>query len=388
MADTASKIFFLVLLFSIILVNACCAQKQTCNEDLKNFLAEAPSLLQQGRLPQVDSALNKLEAGCGKNEYSIRLRHLMLINRGAFTNVDFALKDYQTVMSYLEGYRFTTLMDTVHEAPSALYDIYFGEPQLIFTFDSSIVNFATQILEKPEIKNLPNCDLRKTVLFVYSNDLRQFRDAITTPGCESRIAKMYQGQLSSVSKKALVDVALISGYWIPYGENKILGHHPSLGFLFGFGKKKMIYDLAMEFRFGRPKQPYITQYQGAPLQTRHYFGGYIGLDVGYELRSYATSKLYFLAGVAMDGFDAVKGSKTVKGKSLFSLNLNGGMGWRWFMQDGTYLGFELRHNFNHYTNPGGTDLSGNSLTGRLLIGLLKNDEKKRQTDYLTRLIKP
>jgi hypothetical protein len=90
----------------------------------------------------------------------------------------------------------------------------------------------------------------------------------------------------------------------------------------------------------------------------------------------------------LDGFDAVKGSKNVEGKSFFSLNINAGLGWRWLTRDGTYLGFEMRHNFNNYDNPGGTDLSGNSLTGRMLIGILKNDSKKRQTDYLKRLMAP
>ncbi|MFN7328073.1 MAG: hypothetical protein ACK5UP_01055, partial [Bacteroidota bacterium] len=184
----------------------------------------------------------------------------------------------------------------------------------------------------------------------------------------------------SVERKAMVDVALIFGYWTPYGNNEILGSKPSFGVLFGWGKKKMLYDIVMEFRFGSPKQEYTIQYNGSPTKTSHYFGGYIGFDFAYEIKKYERSTLYLLGGIALDGFDAVKGSKTQKGQSFFSLNLNGGLGWRVFSRDGAYAGVELRHNFNNYSNPGGTDLSGNSVTARLLVGLLKNDSRKRQLD--------
>jgi hypothetical protein len=100
---------------------------------------------------------------------------------------------------------------------------------------------------------------------------------MNTPGCDSRIAKIYQGQLESVSRKAMVDAALIVGYWVPYGKNETLGQHPSFGFLFGMGKQKMLYDLVMEFRFGSPDQPYQVRYMGAPCQSNHYFGGLLVL---------------------------------------------------------------------------------------------------------------
>lgn len=387
MFSPLARILSVVSLLWVITLTPTMAQKGKCQDKLKEFLVQIPNLFEAGEKAKIDSTLDELHESCGSNEYSVRLKHLISIDHGTFSDVDFTLKDYQAVMSYIEDYRFTSLMDSVHEAPSLLYRVYFGEPELIFAFDRFTVKLALLILGKPEINSLPDCDLRKTLLYAYSNNLLKFRSAITNSDCHSRMAKGYQGQVESVSKKAMVDAALIVGYWIPYGKNEILGQHPSLGFLFGFGKKRMLYDLAMEFRFGSPNQPYTIQYKGAPLQTSHYFGGYIGFDIAYELKNYHVSKLYLLGGVALDGFDAVKGSKTVEGKSFFSLNVNGGVGWRLFSRDGAYLGLELRHNFNNYNNSGGTDLSGNSLTGRLLIGLLKNDSKKRQMDYLNRLVK-
>jgi hypothetical protein len=374
------------LLLAIVSITAF-PQTNRCAEQLKEFLTTAPQLHQKKMFAALDSLTRETESRCGKNEYTSRLKQLLLIEQNEFKDVNFTLSDYQTVMAYVEDYRFRVLMDSVHENPEELFNAYFGFPELVSSFDHFTATLAEKMLDQSGTINFEQCDTRTTLLLAYAHRLGELNAALLNPSCPSRLAKVYQGQIKSVERKAMVDVALIFGYWTPYGNNEILGSKPSFGVLFGWGKKKMLYDIVMEFRFGSPKQEYTIQYNGSPTKTSHYFGGYIGFDFAYEIKKYERSTLYLLGGIALDGFDAVKGSKTQKGQSFFSLNLNGGLGWRVFSRDGAYAGVELRHNFNNYSNPGGTDLSGNSVTARLLVGLLKNDSRKRQLDYLERITK-
>ncbi|MFM8913360.1 MAG: hypothetical protein ACKOE6_10685, partial [Flammeovirgaceae bacterium] len=216
----------------------------------------APELHQQGMFTELDSLIADSESRCGRNEYTARLKQLLLIERHEFREVDFTLKDYQVVMAYVEDYRFRILMDSVHENPHQLFKTYFGLPELIFSFDKFTAQLSEKLLNDPAPIGSEQCDTRTTMLLAYANRLTELRAALLNPACTSRLARTYQGQLKSVERKAMVDVALISGYWMPYGNNEILGSHPSFGLLFGWGKKKMLYDIVLDFRFGSPKQEY------------------------------------------------------------------------------------------------------------------------------------
>lgn len=65
-------------------------------------------------------------------------------------------------------------------------------------------------------------------------------------------------------------------------------------------------------------------------------------------------------------------------KSLNSLNLNLGIGFRNYFQNRTYWGFEARYNFVNFKNTGGTDLTGNTISIRLNLGLSRNYNMDRK----------
>ncbi|NUO81616.1 hypothetical protein HUU05_16215 [candidate division KSB1 bacterium] len=93
-----------------------------------------------------------------------------------------------------------------------------------------------------------------------------------------------------------------------------------------------------------------------------------------------------LAGLGWDGFDAIESDKNRKAKSINSLNVNLGLGYRQFFKPYSthYLSLEGRYNFVNYATHGGSDLSGNTITLRLIYGQLGNARKNnrlRTFDY-------
>jgi hypothetical protein len=165
--------------------------------------------------------------------------------------------------------------------------------------------------------------------------------------------------------------AVTSGVWIPTGWNDRLGVHPALGMIVGVWSNRMLYQLNTEFRFLDAANSYTVMYEGAPLTQKKYFGGYLGMHVGYAVVCMPMNTVYVLTGCAYDGFDAVDGDDTHQALTINSLNVNFGAGIHHFGKKGGLLGVELTYDIINYNNPGGTPLNGNAITLRLSVGFLE-----------------
>ena len=102
--------------------------------------------------------------------------------------------------------------------------------------------------------------------------------------------------------------------------------------------------------------------------TDHFFGGYFGLDGGYNFYSKNLNHFDLLVGAGLDGFDALKIDNEVE-KSINSFNYNFGLGYRRDLGQYTYIGIDLKHNFFSYSNEKGTNLDGYASTFRLKFGI-------------------
>jgi hypothetical protein len=98
------------------------------------------------------------------------------------------------------------------------------------------------------------------------------------------------------------------------------------------------------------------------------------------------NEIDLLGGIGLDGMDVLNIGKPEDPnritKSLNSLNLNLGIGFRHYFQNRTYWGIEARYNFVNFKNTGGTDLTGNTISIRLNIGLSRNYYADRRLMFL------
>ena len=189
-------------------------------------------------------------------------------------------------------------------------------------------------------------------------------------------AEVHSANLRSKSKTPVeryLGWAATTGLWIPQGNSRLsLGIHPSIGIMVDGWYGKVVYDFAVEFRFIKAERDYTVLYQGAQEKTNHYFGGFMGLHVGYAFLNTVNNSVYGLGGFGLDGFDAIEqDSQHEHSVSINAFNKNLGIGIRHFDNKGRFIGIEILYNFVNYKNPCGTPLDGNGFSVRLLFGRVR-----------------
>lgn len=195
----------------------------------------------------------------------------------------------------------------------------------------------------------------------------------------------YQNEVNKYAKKSDFHVAWITGLWIPTGKLQTLGTHPEFGLILGGKTKKISYDLVMSFRVGKSKNSYSVKISNdSVVQSDYYLGGYFGCDLGYDLFYKSGHDFQILGGIGWDGFDAIEGDvdNDIQGVSLGALNLNAGLGYRYFLTNSFYLGLRTKYNFVDYSSSGKVDLKGNTISIQFIIGGLGNAMKYNHLDAL------
>jgi len=71
-----------------------------------------------------------------------------------------------------------------------------------------------------------------------------------------------------------------------------------------------------------------------------------------------------------------------KSHLISSLNTNFGLGYRYFYKNGEYIGLQGKYNIVNFSNPGGTNFSGNTLTISLIVGGFFNEKKSNALNQL------
>jgi hypothetical protein len=147
----------------------------------------------------------------------------------------------------------------------------------------------------------------------------------------------------------------------------------------------MQYDLTLLLRFTKAREKYVYRQDGVFDTTDHFFGGYIGLDIGYELFTAGSSQFELLGGIGYDGFDTKNtDNNNQDGHSIGSLNLNIGFRHKLFVNKyrDWYVGVQGRYNIVKYGTDGGSDLSGNTFSIQLVIGRINNRTFRYYADAL------
>jgi hypothetical protein len=170
-------------------------------------------------------------------------------------------------------------------------------------------------------------------------------------------------------------VNLYAGTWVPTGALALVGKHPFIGFRIGFARDRMRYFIDLNFKFLKSANDYYVPKGDSLYRTNHFFGGYVGAGISYEIFRNSSHCLDLQVSVGYDGFDAIAvkdgDSKPVVSKSLGSLNVNGGVGYKFYFGEYTtieHCGLDIRYNYLNYRNRGGTPLTGGALMVGLVLG--------------------
>ncbi len=351
----------------------------TCFDVAYNAFELIPQYHQRGDLDSVLVFVNYWEKRCGVSEYSQRVRTLFDIERIVFDESKIDAAFFETLTSFVSYTSWKNGIDSANYNPYESYHRFFEDPNLVLSFDTYTSLWARDLL----FRMINKCDEEYQILTLYAEKIDTFYALLNENSCPgSKMGSIYRMKLNEYKKLPDFDWGLIAGYWIPQGNASLLGNHPSLGIYGGLQTKRWLINCTILFRFFAAENEYFVIEDGVELETDHFFGGYIGADIGYQLMKSDKSRLYALSGIAFDGFDALAGDEDEPSKTINSLNLNLGIGYRQFITDRFYIGVEARQNFVNYKNSGGTDLSGNTQSIRLLFGFMDNAIKNQRLKNL------
>jgi hypothetical protein len=156
--------------------------------------------------------------------------------------------------------------------------------------------------------------------------------------------------------------------------------HPDLGCMVGVKYKRINIDLTITFKFLKSQNGYYAarvHSDSSVVFTDKFFGGYFGIEGGYDLWRKNGQELQLLGGIGLDGFDAINEDKNrgYKAESTWTYNFNFGIGHRYYLSNSLYLGLRGKYNVVNYASNNVVGFSGNPITVSFVVGGLSNKLK-------------
>jgi len=379
------------LLFVLLLISTTAFAQRNIDQELmvqtpncENVAFNSSRLIEhyfgQKNYDSINVVFNRWEEFCGTTEPLFRLKVLHQIQIGKYSE-DWIDKEY--LMNFI--YLYLDRLDYSKQPNAKLiyerYKIPFGYITFNSPFDDLTVIWANSLLEHDNL--LP---VERAFCLLYSNQTEAFWKMMKNKQLSgTKLQEEYALQVGKTKKMVEGNFGFMTGLMLPFSNLKdVVGVKPIFGFQFGLKQNKLQYDLTMLLRSGKTKQEYLIIYQGEPKMTDYYFGGYVGLDVDYELWKNKKKEFDLLTGIAYDGFDAVESDteKNIKGKSINSLNLNLGLGFRFYGKGMNYWGVQTKYNIVNYINKQGTDFSGDYISLIVSYNFFGNIRKRSMMERL------
>lgn len=318
--------------------------------------------------------LNDWQTTCGPGEPITRTRILLAISDHAFDENIYDSTIVNDILNYMQR------MES--KSPAKLYQdypAYFGFVPIRDAYDYFTQSLADSLLSREfdSPLELLFCQFYANIV---TNPLKEIKN---NPLYDNTVLKsVYMGEVQKILEKPDYNLNFLAGIWIPTGHASILGKHPEIGLQAGAKYHKMMYNLTLSIKFIDTPGYYTVLKDGAKDSTTYFLGGYLGLNIERELLKFKKNEFGLLWGVGYDGFETLRTdlntSESTTGKTIKSLNMNFGLGYRYFYKPGKYIGFQAKYNILNYNNHGGTNLIGDCLTFSITMGALSNPDKENE----------
>lgn len=362
-------------------------------EDVKlNIMTLAPKLYSQGKTDTIKQLLDYYERNFAQNSLFSPLSYLIKIKERNFAEelrTRYSVYPSWNDTAYYNTYIITFLKDFKTLCANMAKPNYYGENvrEAYIPYLSFIGHLATDLQSIPDLASAEHFLLR-----FYANPTDSILASLKDPEYNgTRVQRLWLAQFLAPRKSddvSGISLGIASGAWVPTGNLSLLGTHPYAGFIVGGRGRKFGIDANVSFRFLRAHNNYNVTVDNVGYNTHYYLGAFVGLDGNYELKRKGKNALEVLGGVAWDGFDALPGSnddKEAPTKTIGSLNLNLGIGYRLFLTQGvhlparwqrtarpeyrtSFLAIQAKFNYLNYHNEGGTALNGNAFTIGIIYG--------------------
>lgn len=344
----------------------------TCHDIALNGMDLIVAYHKANQYDRLNQVLDYWEAKCGMSEALMRMKILMAIQENQFSESVYNQLIMQDIMLYMNR-----PLDLENQEG-------LNKQQKIFAKKVTLYNAFTQTLAEQLLPQQRPKTLEHFFCALYADQINNPLETLKQLEKPSRLETYYQKAIDQYRSLPDFYTTICTGVWMPQQKAQLLGNHPYLGGGVGWQQQKMRYLISIIFRFSDAPNSYQTIYQGNLVTTNHFFSGYFGLDLERTLLRHQKHQWEALGGIAIDGFDTIKPEQKSKeeGRSINSLNVNIGLGYKYFYDKKAFMGLNAKYNFVNYKNTGGTNLAGNTVSIGFLWGLLQNDRKESALNAL------
>ena len=293
----------------------------SCADIFNNVSYLIPEYYEKENKDTLQAIIAYWENRCGISEALVRCKILLSIDEGNFSENLYN----DNILNMLRDEKIINTRN--------LFRNYWDD----YSYDGLLTKFTTALAQKLlETKEVSA--IEKFFLNVYANDFTpDFQILESDDFNGTRIKELYIQEKKACNQTMYFNGELMAGVWIPQGNLTVIGAHPFLGVRPGLKYKKMIASLTLGFKFIESRNKYQVFADNVIWDTNHFFGGYIGLDIDYELFRLKKNSIGVIGGIALDGFDTLNdkkdSSKNKVSKSVNSLNLNIGLGYKFHFKN-------------------------------------------------------
>lgn len=326
----------------------------------------------EGKLDSAKYVVEYWEKKCGNREPVFRAKLLLALKENNFSGT---LLDSHAMRNI---FNFNERMEMGKKGDHYDYDndkSHYGFVPIGGDFDSCTSSLATELKGGYDPGT---AEYAIAELYAGDDGAALFRFLRDGGFAETDLQRDYREMLNEALSTPEAHFAILTGVWIPTGDLTRLGLHPELGIQFGAKHRRMNYDLTILVRFINSPNEYYARRGGigTPELTNKFWGGYIGLDVGYDVIRRRGHELQLMGGFGYDGFTAIYqdilAEPKLKSAAANSYNLNMGIGYRHYFSHTFYMGLSAKYNIVDYTMSGAIDFTGNPVTVRLAFGWLSD----------------
>ncbi len=330
-----------------------------CSDVTLNCFELIPKYFHQNKIDSFLIFLDYWENHCQSFEEIIRIKILFSIYEGSFTETMYG----EDIILYILEYKDKSRWDWRYSN---------FEREFVDQYDNFTKELADEILQTESLT-----EIEKLLAWLYSShDLSFFKEIKEDKYNNTDLKRYYNEFIADILNTSEMYYSFSTGYWAPLGNNKLIGNHPSIGIGMGFYWNSYLFDLTVMYKMGDSKEQYIVNYKDSLIETNDFHGLYYGAEFGKRFFRNMHHEFDLLAGIGGEGF-TVTNDDGEEGETYNCLNINFGIGYKYYLRDysNTNLNFQIRYNIVDYNTDGGTDLSGNTISLRVVFGFSKDNRK-------------
>lgn len=364
-----TKLFVLIALQTAVFAQSIQEQLTVRQPDCRDVLVNTgellPKLYVQKSFDSIGVAIVVVQQYCPREpEELFYLTLLLHIQRSTFSVDRMSDNYYFSRIIHTERYGLPIpLLDVVNQS-----QFYYSFGNWSLKLNQLIKTWANDLLSKPNLSNNEYfiCNVLAGNYKHPESILKNEKDKYP------QLFALLNQQLQKERSEPIGVFNILIGTWIPAGNLRLLGTHPTVGFQLGGRNQRNEFLLDLHVRFLKAANSYTVRRADSTYRLSYYTGFYIGA----EYIRYFYHSLHFetglVGGLGYDGFSITgssdKEEEYLKPVNIGSPNINAGLRINYFFNPRLCLGIIGKYNAIWYKNRGGTNLSGHPFSIDVVLG--------------------